>query len=58
MKNKNLCSTCRTAYEMIKVDGGDSVCPYILYHDGKKCSFYKKMKEPRKKRNIFSFFKR
>lgn len=45
MNTKSLCSKCQTGYNMLLIDESLPTCPYIQYHTGKKCSFYKKMKK-------------
>ena len=43
MKTENLqqlCSTCDTGHEMLKLDPSEPLCPHLYLHDGCFCRMY------------------
>ena len=43
---KNLCETCKTGLDSLKIDSSSVECPYISCHDGKRCTMYVKIAVP------------
>lgn len=43
MKDIKLCPTCQTGADAYKLDSREPMCPYLSYHNGKRCDKYKEM---------------
>lgn len=43
--NNQLCPNCKTGAESYKLDPKSPVCPYMGFHNGETCSFFKPLKE-------------
>ena len=52
MFRKKLCPHCETGKYTYELDSRSPECPYLVCHDGRKCTKYKKAVE-HKRQNIF-----
>lgn len=39
--NNQLCPKCKTGLESYQLDPKSEACPYLAYHNGETCIFYK-----------------
>ena len=42
MRNKNICSRCKTGEDSYLLDKNSPFCPYIAFYKDNKCSKFKK----------------
>jgi hypothetical protein len=58
---KRLCSSCKVGKDSYKIDKRSLFCPYLIYHNGKACAFYKSITEEDgkgSKKKLFSVAKK
>lgn len=48
MFRKKLCPHCKTGKYAYELDPRSPLCPYLSCHNGKKCSMFKMLGEPKK----------
>ena len=45
-KRKQLCPNCKTGKEAMTIDPRVPQCPYIQFHNGKRCKLYVRLNDP------------
>lgn len=48
MHKRKLCQHCEIGKQTYELDSKSTECPYLLCHNGKKCSMYKRLNNPKK----------